>query len=296
MGRLRWFGVALLAATLIAGCSDDESSSDSSSGTDDSGSEQAADAAPTKVKIVIGDTGITLEGTPKSGAVEVTVEGLAEGSEVDFTRVEEGTTVEETLDGLGTVTEGGAFPDFLLDNAGVNASGEAVMLDEGSYVVWTDLNTTGEGEGQLVGTELDVPAGDGAELPETDGEFVATDYSFAVDARAGDQFTFDNQSTEQFHHVIVFDFGDLDPAVVEENLPAFLASDESTPPPEALAGVDFENLEAGGSGVFGPGGSGTFAATLESGNTYAVACFIQDREGGAPHAMQHDMYDVFTVS
>jgi hypothetical protein len=295
MSKFRVFGLAILTAALLVGCSDDDSS-DSNSGGDDPGGEQAADATPTTVKVVISDTGITVEDTPKAGAVEVDVEGLAEGSEVDFTRVEEGTTVEETLDGLGAVTQGGAFPDFLLSNAGVNASGETVMLEEGNYVVWTDLNTTGEGEGQLVGTEVEVTAGDGAELPETDGEFIATDYAFEVDAGAGDQFTFENQSSDQFHHVVVFNFGDLDPAVVEENLPAFLEGDESTPPPEALAEVDFESLEAGGSGVFGPGGSGTFKATLESGNTYAVACFIQDREGGAPHAMQHDMYDVFTVS
>ena len=47
--------------------------------------------------------------------------------------------------------------------------------------------------------------------------------------------------------------------------------------------------------VFGPGSSGTFEAPFEEGHTYAVMCFIQDREGGMPHAIQHQMYDVVVV-
>ena len=37
------------------------------------------------------------------------------------------------------------------------------------------------------------------------------------------------------------------------------------------------------------------AGTVEEGHTYAVLCFIQDRDGGLPHAYQHQMYDVFQV-
>ena len=47
--------------------------------------------------------------------------------------------------------------------------------------------------------------------------------------------------------------------------------------------------------VFGPGSSGTFEAPFEQGHTYAVMCFIQDRDGGLPHVLQHQMYDVFQV-
>ena len=34
---------------------------------------------------------------------------------------------------------------------------------------------------------------------------------------------------------------------------------------------------------------------MEAGHTYVALCFIADREGGAPHAMEHDMYEVFEV-
>ena len=33
----------------------------------------------------------------------------------------------------------------------------------------------------------------------------------------------------------------------------------------------------------------------EEGHTYVALCFIQDRDGGAPHAIAHQMYDVFQV-
>jgi len=34
---------------------------------------------------------------------------------------------------------------------------------------------------------------------------------------------------------------------------------------------------------------------FEADRTYAALCFISDREGGQPHAIQHDMYDLFQV-
>lgn len=63
------------------------------------------------------------------------------------------------------------------------------------------------------------------------------------------------------------------------------------PPPEGVP----EPEDAGYTAVFGPDQGGTFDVTLQSGRTYAVACFIQDREGGPPHAFAHDMVDFFTI-
>ncbi|MBW3548891.1 MAG: hypothetical protein KY452_12275 [Actinobacteria bacterium] len=136
---------------------------------------------------------------------------------------------------------------------------------------------------------------DEGELPETDGTITAVDYDFEVDVQAGDSFTFRNDSSNQFHHAVVFNFGSIDPATVEENLPAFLEGGEEQPPPPAFEDLDFEKLESGHAGVFGPGGAGTAIGTFQSGNTYAAICFIQDRTGGPPHAFAYDMYEVFQV-
>lgn len=237
---------------------------------------------------------MSVSGDPSSGAVDVEISGdLEPGTEVDFTRVSEGTSAEDFLAGLSSILEGGPFADFLLTNAGVAAGGTStpsVTLEPGSYFVWAETDNDG-----IVYTQLTVDDGDGAELPETDGTFTTTDYGFTVDAKAGDTYTITNDGS-QFHHVVLFNFGDLDPEIVKENLPAFFAAEEGDPPPEAFAEVDLANLDVGGSGVFGPGGSGTFELTLEEGTTYAAVCFIQDRAGGPPHAFAHDMYDAFTVT
>ena len=237
---------------------------------------------------------MSVSGDPSSGAVDVEISGdLEPGTEVDFTRVSEGTSAEDFLAGLSSILEGGPFADFLLTNAGVAAGGTStpsVTLEPGSYFVWAETDNDG-----IVYTQLTVDDGDGAELPETDGTFTTTDYGFTVDAKAVDTYTITNDGS-QFHHVVLFNFGDLDPEIVKENLPAFFAAEEGDPPPEAFAEVDLANLDVGGSGVFGPGGSGTFELTLEEGTTYAAVCFIQDRAGGPPHAFAHDMYDAFTVT
>ena len=109
----------------------------------------------------------------------------------------------------------------------------------------------------------------------------------------GGTVTFTNSSDNQFHHVMLMDFGTNDPAVVEENVPTLFSEEEGPPP----AGIDMAqvNFEFADSPVFGPGGSGTFEAPFEEGHTYVALCFIQDREGGLPHAIQHGMYDVFLV-
>jgi hypothetical protein len=90
------------------------------------------------------------------------------------------------------------------------------------------------------------------------------------------------------------DFGSNDPALVEEYLPTFLEGDGEASLPE---GIDMEdvNEQFGSSGVFGPGSSGTFEAPFEEGHTYVALCFVSDREGGPPHALQHQMYEVFRV-
>ena len=67
---------------------------------------------------------------------------------------------------------------------------------------------------------LTVGAGDDdAVLPETDGSIRAGDYLFDADVTGAGTITFTNSSDNQFHHVILVDFGTNDPAVVEENLP-----------------------------------------------------------------------------
>jgi hypothetical protein len=275
----------LVAAALVVGvasCGDDDDSAD----------------APAAVDVTLTESAVEVPAELTAGVVAVTVtdETEAAGGEVNFTRVEPGTDEATFAEGLSSLFEGGPFPDYFLNNAGVVET-STIALDEGEYIVWMDLASNLDRPStpeDIVTAPLTVGAGeDGASVEGGDGTITATDYAFSVDASAGGStLTFNNDSEEQFHHVIIVDFGTTDPETVEAALPELLASEEDAPPPE---GIDMSqvNFEFAASGVFGPGGSGTFPATLEEGNTYAALCFIQDRAGGAPHAIQHQMHEVF---
>jgi hypothetical protein len=143
-----------------------------------------------------------------------------------------------------------------------------------------------------------VTPGEAADLPQLDGNTItARDYSFDVKLTAGaHRFVFKNAGPEQLHHVVLFSFGDIEPATVEENLPAFFEAGEGSPPPAAFKDLDMEKLEAGDGPVLSPelGATATLARKLESG-TYAAICFISDRTGGPPHAIGKGMRTVFTV-
>jgi hypothetical protein len=246
----------------------------------------------TQVTVTVNGDSISVPSEIDAGVVEVTITGeMNVGDEVDFTKVTAGTTEEQFIEGMLGVVEGGPFPDFFEGNAGVVAGPVpmSVTLEPGAYFVWT------EGGEDLVTGEVTVTGEAGGELPDTDGIITVRDYSFDVDVSAGDTYTFKNEAANESHHAVLINFGDLDPALVEENLPAFIQADENTPPPDAFAEVDFDNAFIPGSGVFSPGFSGTFSTTLESGNTYVIACFIQDRAGSAPHVFAYDMFDAFQV-
>ena len=133
-----------------------------------------------------------------------------------------------------------------------------------------------------------------AVVPENEGHIRGGDYVFDADVSAGGTITFTNSSDNQFHQVVLFDFGTNDAALVEEGQSAFLESEGEGPPPEGIdpAQIDFE---FDSSAVFGPGSSGTFEAPSVEGDTYVAVCYIQDREGGLPHAIQHQMFDVFVA-
>jgi hypothetical protein len=294
-------GVGVLAAASGAG------SAMATAPPDDSTAESAQEgtAAPAEAALIaVTLTETSIDGLPTdlvAGVVDVTVTDETEGAggELNFTRVEPGTDVATFVEGLATLFEGGPFPDYVLNNSGA-AAHTITTLDAGEYMAWIDLAANLDRPStvdDIIAVPMTVGAGDDtAVIPPTDGGSIrAGDYLFDADVSAGGTtVTFTNSSDNQFHHVIIMDFGTNDPAVVEAIMPEFLASEEDAPPPE---GIDMEqvNFEFASSPVFGPGSSGTFEAPFEAGHTYAAMCFIQDRDGGAPHAIAHQMFDVFQV-
>jgi hypothetical protein len=304
----------ILAVALVGACGDDDDDAgpldavtddDTTDDTevDDAESDEDDDGedAPDALTITLAATGIS--GLPEdldAGLVNVTVDDQTEGAggEVNFTRISEQVSDETFASDLGVLFAGGPVADYFDTNAGVVGS-SLITLDQGEYVVWYDGASALDREStpdDIVTTRLVVEDGDDdAELPEADGAIVASDYAFEVDVPPGPAtVNFHNDGPDQLHHAVIVDFGTADPDLVEAGIPEFLTSDETAPPPEGIDPTQV-NFEFGGSGVFGPGGSGTFSGTFEEGRTYGVFCFISDRSGGAPHAIQYDMWDVFQV-
>lgn len=317
-GRVRRGVAALAVMSLLglAGCGDDDSAGPAGSG---GGGE--------RVEFTL--TSDRIEGPEEieGGVVEVTISTELDGADVSFTKVPDGTSEQDFKEAVSKALGGQGLSEVFGATAGLSGSEgsftETIELPAGAYFVWSlpegppgdddggdgpADGPEGEGEGEggpgggggpppeaVVLTALTVTEGAG-ELPERDGgSIVAKDYTFDIDVEAGESFTFRNDGPEEYHHVVLFDFGDLDADVVEENLPAFFESGEDGPPPAAFKDLDMENLEAGNSGVFSPGLGGTFSAELEGGTTYAAVCFISDKSGGPPHAFAHKMIKVFAV-
>jgi hypothetical protein len=265
--------------------------------------DSAASAESVALAVTLTETSIDgLADDLVAGLVDITVtdETDAAGGEINFVMVEPGTDVETfKTDLVESVSTGGPIPDYWLNLAGV-VGHSMITLDQGEYIAVVDLASSLDRPStidDIIAVPLTVGEGDNdAVIPPTDGGHIrAGDYLFDADVTGGGTtVTFTNSSDNQFHHVVVFDWGTNDPALVEGFLPALIESDGEAPPPQ---GIDPEqvNPEFAGSGVFGPGSSGTFEAPFEEGHTYSVMCFIQDREGGLPHALQHQMYDVFQV-
>jgi hypothetical protein len=262
------------------------------------------------------------------GIVEVTLDIELEDATPSFTKVTAGTTEDDFRKAAAGVVSGQPFPAFFEATAGVEVERSTITLPEGDYFAWTipddpeegdeaegapdaegaeaEGPPEGEGEGEgpggpppeaVVLKAFKVTAGEAGDLPELEDTITARDYSFDVKITGGaDEIVFRNEGPEQWHHAEIFDFGDLDQKEVEANFPAFLEAGPDTPPPAIFKDVDFDKLEAGSSAVFSPGLGGTTEVKIESGKTYAIACFISDLTGGPPHAFSKGMINVFQAS
>lgn len=260
----------------------------------------------------------------EAGVIDLVFENIGT-VEHEIALVEIGETeIEQVGADLAVTLEGGPFPSYLQNLAiplvadGGETLRTTTLVAEGNYALICTL-TGSPPETASTGTLLDgvgseevgqphymlgmvqaltVVGGDESlALPETGSTITARDYTFDVDVSAGRQtVAFANEGPDQVHHGVIFAFKEgVDEAAAEGILDVFLSSAESeeTPPPPEL---DLEATEEFGDfGIFSTGLGATYEVEFESGRTYAVVCFIQDRSGGPPHALSNDMQEVFTV-
>ena len=264
----------------------------------------------------------------EAGLLDVTFENVG-GVEHELALVEIGDTpIDQVGEDIAPAIEGGPFPEYAENLAiplfadGGETLETSMLIAEGNYALICSLTgvapeedaatptTAVEGVGGPEEEEegpphytlgmirpLTVTAGNAdATLPEAESTVTARDYSFDVDVSAGQQtVNFTNDGPDQIHHAVFFPFNEgVDEAAAEAALETFLTSeDEEAPPPPEF---DPEGLENSiDFGLFSSGLGASYEADFQSGRTYAVLCFIQDRSGGPPHAIANDMRQIFTV-
>ena len=192
-----------------------------------------------------------------------------------------------------------AVPIFGLEGG---ATGRATFtLTAGRYALFCVITDAAKGDEEQphyeVGMLRDLTVTGGEpepELPEAEGTITAIDYGFEFDLEAGDRVVnFVNEGPDQIHYTSVEMYPKgIDAVEAEEAYAAQLepgASPDRVPSPRGI----------GFSGIFSDGLGSRFQLDqpfqFESGRTYVFACFAQDREGGEPHAIAYDMYEVVTI-
>ena len=292
MRRITW-GVAVLAAAVaglgLVACGDDSDSSSSgapppggsaapetsvSSGS--SGTLTVTASEPAEGKYAF-DVPAEIEG----GTVQITLNNTgAEGHEIGFARVSEGTTAQQFADDVLQSPDGSPLPDYLLGapgGVGGTAPGASanstISLDEGTYVYFCTLGDPSHylngmlGEVTVKGTANTDP------LPQTTAEVDASEYKFDVTGlKAGDNtFTFVNKGN-QFHHLIAVP---MVPGATIDDVKAAFASDQE---PENSP-IDFSKEQD--LAVTGPGQAQVVTFHLDQGS-YVFLCFLNDKTGESP--------------
>lgn len=289
----RLVGLVAVLALLLAGCGDDDSTGDE--GADESAETTGAGEEVEAATITVGEDGIEVSGPVAGNGGAVTlVNDLAEGADAQLVGIGDA-DLEQFAQDLGPVLEGNPVPDYWESAGGIaftppGASTDAAMsLPPGNYAVFSQgLPPTAA---NLAAVEV---TDEGPGLPETDASVTASDYAFDIElAAAGAQtITFANAGPDELHHMVLQAFpqgtSEEDARAAVETL---FALPEDQQPPEGTPVPE----DVGASAVFSPDAAGTVDLELEADRQYVIACFINDRAGGPPHAIAYGMWDVFSI-
>lgn len=257
--------VALIATVALASCGD----------SDDP--QELSFAAESRGKAVT----VTAPESAEAGLAEITLTNDSDSeADLQLIRVEGEHSVEEAVEGLGKAIQGKAFPKWFFAAGGVGTLGPGEsatvtqVLQPGDYYAF---NTESDGPPDPKSVAVTVVEGEESddEIGEGDATVEAAEYVFNADTLPSGEVevAFDNIGAQP-HHLIASPIkGD---ATAEEVEAAF--KEEKGPPPLSEKGTLSTAVLEGGEGQL-------VTMDLEPGR-YALYCFITDREGGPPHALQ----------
>jgi hypothetical protein len=215
----------------------------------------------------------------EAGEAEIAFENEGKGDgELQLIRVEGDRSAEEAIEGLEAAMNGKPFPEWLFAGGGVGttAGGESQtvtqVLEPGTYYAF---NTEGDLPAANEVPAVEVSGESSDEAVEADETVEAFEYGFEADQLpAGEvEVAFDNTGAQPHHLLAAPLTGDSTADDVEK---AF-ESEKGQPP------FDEEGFQS--TAVIEGGEAQLVTLDLEPGR-YVLFCFISDREGGPPHALQ----------
>lgn len=265
--------VSALAVLAPAGCGGGESEPQ----------EAAAEPQILSIRVTEQDGVSSLE-VPKTavpGLVELTFENAGKAPHsAELIRVEGVHSAAEVVEALGAAQEGAAVPEWFFagGGAGTTPPGESRTVTQtfepGTYHVFdTEAEGPAATDAEPPTIEVTGEPGGEAELPDPPATITASEYAFESDGLTpgAGPVIFENAG-EQPHHIVA---APLREGATVEDVEAFVADESGAPP------VDFER---GFSTAVVEGGDTQVVDLSFEPTSYALICFISDREGGPPHA------------
>lgn len=233
---------------------------------------------------------VTAPAEADAGANEITLTNSADGSfdgQLAFVAEGDEHSDQQVLAELQKAVKGQPVADWFQAAGGppTTPKGESSTvtqdLEAGTYYVLPSGDS-----GNYVPdkpTKITVSGDDGADLPDSDGEIDAVEYSFNTDAdlKSGEQTLLLDNKGATWHHFLA---SQLKPDATIEDAKKFLTSQGNSGGPNPFVG------EPGGgpisSTVLDAGKSQVVDVDLEPGK-YAFFCFLSDKQtGGPPHVVK----------
>ena len=245
------------------------------------------DDEPQSVALTLDENGVfQAPNSAETGLAEIRFENNSNASaDAQLIRVEGNRSPQQVIQGLNAVIRGTKYPSWFFGGGGTATTqpgeGKTVtqVLEPGNYFV---VNTNADeppDPATFRPIEVTGEASD-EELDETDATITTVDYGFETegDLTAGsNEITFENTGAQP-HHIIA---SRLAEGATIEQAEKFLKANQPGQGPFAPGAANSDNTA-----VLEGGTSQNVSLRLKEPGTYALYCFITDRQGGPPHVIK----------
>lgn len=233
------------------------------------------------------EQGVTGPTSADTGKAEITLTNNGKKpADLQLIRVEGDHSTAEVVKGMDGVLEGKPLPEWFFagGGTGVTAAGQSQtvtqVLEPGTYYAF-DTQSSGPPPDPNSVPAVEVTGGTSDDqLPDTDATVTTIDYGFETegDLVVGEnEITFENAGAQP-HHVIAQRVAE---GKTIEDVRSFLKNQQGQAPLDRSVAVATAVLDSDGSQLV--------TLDLKQQGTYAMLCFVSDRQGGPPHSIGEGM-------